>query len=99
MFANDTTVYMADTDDLDMLWKVLKRWCTAAGARFNESKMEVIPIGTRKYRTKVLRDRRTGPNAKEIDTKIHIAKEGEVTRILGGWIGNGIRTKTFGQKR
>ena len=26
MFADDTTVYMVDTDDLDMLWKVLKRW-------------------------------------------------------------------------
>ena len=57
--------------------------------------MEIIPIGTEKYRTKVLKDRRTGPNAKEIDAKIHIAKEGEVTRILGGWIGNGIEDENI----
>ena len=77
MFADDTTVYMADTDDLDMLWKILRRWCTAAGARFNENKTEVIPIGTEEYRTEVLRNRRTGPNTKEIDAKLHMAKEGK----------------------
>ena len=25
MFADDTTVYLVDTDDIDTLWKVLKR--------------------------------------------------------------------------
>ena len=77
MFTNGMAVYMADTDNLDTLWKVLKGWCTAAGARFIESKTEVISIGTEKYRTEVLKGRKTGPNAKEIDAKIHIARKGK----------------------
>ena len=69
-----TTVYLAYTYDLDMQWKILKRWCIAAGDKFNENKMEVKTIG------------------------IHITKEGEVTRILGGWIGNAINDKSTWSK-
>ena len=69
-----TTVYLAYTYDLDIQWKILKRWCKAAGDKFNENKMEVNTIG------------------------IHITKEGEVTRILGGWIGNAINDKSTWSK-
>jgi hypothetical protein len=50
MFADDTTVYLTERDDYAKLKSILDTWCIAAGAKFNVSKTEIMPIGTIEYR-------------------------------------------------
>ena len=93
---NNKTVYLTNDDSLETLWKFLKKWCIAARARFNE---DIISFRTNKYtRAEALKDRKTKPNTTEINAKIHIFKDGEAIRILGGWIGNGINDKCIWSK-
>lgn len=49
-FADDTTVYLSADDGFGELQEILDRWCLAAGAKFNISKTEIIPMGTPEYR-------------------------------------------------
>jgi Reverse transcriptase (RNA-dependent DNA polymerase) len=84
-----TTLFADDT---------LNLWCKASGARFNVSKTKIIPIGSKAYRHEVVETRRTSPLNPIIDRDIHIAKEQEPIRILGGWIGNGIDEQAIWSK-
>ena len=90
LFADDTTVFLNQSDDFDTLTGILSLWCKAAGAKFNEGKTEVIPIGTQTFRNQVIQTRKTDQLNTPLDPGIHIAQDGEPTRILGGWIGNNI---------
>ncbi|KIK33609.1 hypothetical protein CY34DRAFT_27015 [Suillus luteus UH-Slu-Lm8-n1] len=90
MFADNTTVYLSEKDNFETLSDILSCWCKASGARFNTSKTEIIPIGTREYRNSVVSSRRIHPSQEPLPTNINIADEGKATRILGAWIGNGI---------
>lgn len=90
LFADDTTVYLCESDDYEDLLKLLGLWCRASGAKFNKAKTEIIPIGTKEYRKQLLDSRKINPGRTEIDPSVHIAGEKEPTRILGAWIGNGI---------
>ena len=49
LFADDTTVYLAEDDDFETLQRILDTWCLAAKVHFNISKIEIIPIGTKAY--------------------------------------------------
>ena len=49
LFANDTTVYLAEDNDFETLQRILDTWCSAAKVCFNISKTEIIPIGTKAY--------------------------------------------------
>jgi hypothetical protein len=49
LFADNTTVYLSQYDLFDDLTDTLNLWCKASGARFNISKTEIIPIGSRTY--------------------------------------------------
>jgi len=98
LFADDTTVFLAKTDSYDELLPILTLWCRASGARFNVNKTEIIPIGTRMYREDVLRTRKTTPNGMPLPANIHIARDKEPTRILGGWVGNGIDEEAIWSK-
>jgi len=49
LFADDTTVYLSQDDLFDDLTDTLNLWCKASGARFNVSKTEIIPIGSKTY--------------------------------------------------
>jgi hypothetical protein len=55
---------------------------------FNVSETEIIPYGTEIYCKELLATRKLN----HLDEPIHIAKEGEAVRILGGYVGNGIDT-------
>ncbi|KIM82537.1 hypothetical protein PILCRDRAFT_43613, partial [Piloderma croceum F 1598] len=90
LFADDTTVYLNQEDDLQMLTGILRLWCRASGARFNENKTEIIPIGTEYFRNQFINTRQNSQYNTPLDPNIHIAKDKEPTRILGGWIGNSI---------
>ena len=90
LFADDTCVFLSDRDDPRKLRKVLATWCLASGAKFNEKKTEVVPIGTPEYRESVTTERRLYPLALRFEQSVKIAKDGEAVRLLGTYIGNRI---------
>ena len=53
LFADDTTVYLSENDNIGDLYAILQTWCIASGAKFNLEKTEVILIGTKEYRAQV----------------------------------------------
>ncbi|EJD54175.1 hypothetical protein AURDEDRAFT_36728, partial [Auricularia subglabra TFB-10046 SS5] len=92
LYADDTTVYLAESDSYTRLNQILRRWCLASGARFNIAKTELIPFGTEEYRTKLHETRRLNDDDEIIQQGIRIARDGEPTRILGTWPGNRVYT-------
>jgi hypothetical protein len=89
MFADDTTIFLSETDRLDTVYDTLNHWCRASGAKFNIEKTEIIPIGTVDYRTTVITTRKINNlDSTPINNQIHIALDGEAIRSLGAWIGN-----------
>ncbi|RPD55591.1 hypothetical protein L226DRAFT_466944, partial [Lentinus tigrinus ALCF2SS1-7] len=91
LFADDTTVYLSEEDDFGVLQDILDTWCSAAKARFNISKTEIIPIGEVTYRTEVITTYRSTGTWKNFPQNARMAGEGEPVRILGAFIGNGVR--------
>jgi ribonuclease HI len=85
LFADDTTVFLSNTDSLDTLMSILDKWCAAAGAKFNKNKTEVIPYGSTEYKKFVKTTRRPHELAPIIPEGIRINTDGEPTRILGAW--------------
>lgn len=53
LYADDTTVYLSESDLYTSLEKILATWCKASGAKFNLEKTEVIPIGTHPHRERM----------------------------------------------
>ena len=98
LFADDTTVYLDKRDNYNELLSMLNLWCRASGARFNVNKTEIIPIGTPQYRNEFLETRRATLENAHFDDNIRIAREQEPTRILGGWVGNGIDEEAIWSK-
>ncbi|EPT05707.1 hypothetical protein FOMPIDRAFT_1082950, partial [Fomitopsis schrenkii] len=93
LFADDTSTFLAKTDRWTDLWAILKRWCKASKAKFNDGKTEVIPVGSETYRQGVVATRKISAcdlddSDDAIPANIHIARDGEAVRILGAWIGN-----------
>ncbi|KAF9536236.1 hypothetical protein CPC08DRAFT_611588, partial [Agrocybe pediades] len=88
LFADDTTVFLSAEDKFSDLQDILAKWCSASTAKFNIPKTEIIPIGTPAYRQEVLTTRRTTLDNDLIPENLHIAADGEATRILGTWVGN-----------
>ncbi|KAF5331328.1 hypothetical protein D9611_011812 [Ephemerocybe angulata] len=91
LFADDTTVYLGETDDFTLLFALLERWCAASGARFNIEKTVVIPLGSKRQRTEMHRMRRYHPDSEPVPPEIHIAGEGEMVRLLGSYYGYGFK--------
>ncbi|KAF5375513.1 hypothetical protein D9615_009166 [Tricholomella constricta] len=90
LFADDTTVYMSENDEFSELQKILDKWCQVSGAKFNVPKTTVIPVGSKEYREQVITNRRLHRNTAIIPRGIHIAEEGEPTRVLGAFVGNNV---------
>ena len=44
LFADDTTVYLSEKDNIADLQEVLTKWCKVSGAKFNIEKTEIIPL-------------------------------------------------------
>ncbi|CAG8619222.1 14509_t:CDS:2, partial [Acaulospora colombiana] len=90
-YADDTTVYLCETDKLEILEECIELFCKASTAKFNKSKTEVIPVGDPEYRKKLIESRTF--NGKRIENNIKIAKDGEPVRILGSWQGNKVNAE------
>ncbi len=90
LFADDTTVYLSSRDDFRTLQRVLDTWCSAAKARFNMSKTEIVPIGSVAYREEMAETYRSSGVWQNYPRGVHVAQEGEAVRILGAFFGNGV---------
>ncbi|KAI9068665.1 hypothetical protein FKP32DRAFT_1561253 [Trametes sanguinea] len=88
LFADDTTVYLAESDDFGVIQRILDKWCSASKAKFNIAKTEILPIGTKEYRDATVREyRQTGKHG-GLPERARIAADGEAVRILGAYVGN-----------
>jgi hypothetical protein len=90
LFADDTTIYLAEHDSFDTLQAILRKWCHVSGTKFNIKKTVVIPVGSPAYRQTVLQTRKLDTHHNPIPPEIEIAHDGTPTRILGAYVGNGI---------
>ena len=82
LFANDTIVYLSKNDDFKLLQFIFQKWCAASGARFNITKTEIIPVGSKLYRQELIQTRKLNPIQDPIFNNMKIATEGSATRIL-----------------
>ncbi len=90
LFADDTTVYLSRQDDFETLQTVLDTWCSAAKARFNIGKTEIIPLGSPAFRDEMAETYRATGAWENYPRGVHVAQEGEAVRILGAFFGNGV---------
>ncbi|EKM74423.1 hypothetical protein AGABI1DRAFT_15624, partial [Agaricus bisporus var. burnettii JB137-S8] len=95
LFANNTLVYLKEDDNLDLLRQIIQDFCQVSTAKFNLSKTEYLPIGSKEYRKRVIVTRKINDNpGGKIEDNVNIIKEGESLRILGAWVGNGNNQNT-----
>ncbi|KIM29864.1 hypothetical protein M408DRAFT_54534, partial [Serendipita vermifera MAFF 305830] len=87
-FADDTTLYVKETDDYQIIDECLDLFCAASTAKFNHEKTEIIPVGTKTFRESVVQTRTLC--GKRLSDEIKIATDGTAVRILGAWQGNGV---------
>ncbi|KAI0038511.1 hypothetical protein FA95DRAFT_1478470, partial [Auriscalpium vulgare] len=88
LFADDTVLYLKATDRYDVVLQITRKWCAVSGAKFNEEKTEIIPIGSQAHRKKVIETRRLNDQDSILAASIKIAQDGHPVRSLGSWIGN-----------
>lgn len=94
LFADDTVVYASDKDKYDDLQEILDKWCKISGAKFNKEKTEIIPIGSKAHRERMIQTRKIHPSDAPLNQDIRIAKDGDAVRSLGSWVGNEITDVT-----
>ena len=90
LFADDTTVFLSESDPIEDLQNILADWCEVSGAKFNIEKTEIIPLGDVAQRRAITSLRSLNGTNAHLPPNVHIAKDGEPVRILGAWLGNNI---------
>ncbi|KAF9555425.1 hypothetical protein CPC08DRAFT_642869 [Agrocybe pediades] len=88
LFADDTTVWLAEEDNFQDLQNILIKWCRTSGAKFNVAKTILIPVGTELYRQNLIRNRKLNEQGELLPGEIHIAPDGSPVRVLGAYVGN-----------
>ncbi len=58
LYADDTNLFLSKEDNLDYVHTILNEWCKASGAKFNQGKTEIIPIGSKEHRRQVVTSRK-----------------------------------------
>jgi len=94
LYADDTTIYLSESDSYKDLQDILEKWCIASGTKFNTEKTEIIPIGTKTHRTRVITSRKINPTDPPLHPDVRITPDGQAVRSLGAWIGNETRDAT-----
>jgi hypothetical protein len=89
LFADDTSVFINEKDNIKDLTDTIDLYCTASTAKFNMTKTTCIPIGTKEYRENMLETRQINEHS-TVPEAFKLLKEGECVRLLGGWVGNNI---------
>ncbi|KIM64466.1 hypothetical protein SCLCIDRAFT_114936, partial [Scleroderma citrinum Foug A] len=88
LYADDMTIYLSKTDSYIELLKILTKWCTASGTKFNIEKTEVIPTRTKPHRQCVITTRCINPSDPPLPQEVRITEDENAVRNLGAWIGN-----------
>ncbi|OJT01797.1 Transposon TX1 uncharacterized 149 kDa protein [Trametes pubescens] len=91
LFADDTTVYLSAADDFSALQRVLDIWCSAAKAKFNIKKTEIIPIGSKEHRREMAETYQTTGSWQNYPRGVHVVTDGVAVRILGAFMGNRVQ--------
>lgn len=89
LFADNTTVFLRESDSFGDLQEILKIWCRASRASFNVPKIVVVLVGKTEYRENLINTRcfnQTNPPISDI----YIVREEKATRLLRAFIGNEI---------
>ena len=74
-------IFMSKDDDPKDLKDTLDMWCSTLGAKFNENKTVIIPVGSPEYRKNIIDNRKINLNNElTIDKEIIILKDGKTTR-------------------
>lgn len=95
LFADDTNLYLSKGDNLQTTLRILEDWCEISGAKFNQEKTEIIPIGREEHRCMTASTRKLSPHDQTpFPEGTQIAKDGDAVRMLGAWIGNKIEDIT-----
>jgi len=93
LFVDDTLVYMNEDDNKKTLKQMIKIFCEASTAKFNDQKSEVLPIGTKEYRNSVIKTKTINKtNNRKLDQAIRIIEDKDSLRTLGAYIGNNSKT-------
>jgi len=93
LFADDTLVYMNENDNQKTLEQIIKNFCEASTAKFNDKKLEILPIGTKEYKNNIIRTKTVNKTDNDkIDQAIRIVEDNDSLRILGAYIGNDSET-------
>ncbi|KAF9561170.1 hypothetical protein CPC08DRAFT_635824, partial [Agrocybe pediades] len=90
LFADDTTVWLAEEDNFRDLEDILKTWCQTSGAKFNVAKTVILPVGSALYRQDVIRNRKINDQDAQLPPEISVATDGTPVRILGAYVGNNL---------
>ncbi|THU92327.1 hypothetical protein K435DRAFT_672297, partial [Dendrothele bispora CBS 962.96] len=88
LFADDTTVYLSESDNFTSLEKILNTWCTVSTAKFNIEKTEILPLGMKTFRDHLVETRKMKPDHEPIPDNITIDADSISMQTLGGWVGN-----------
>ena len=89
LFADDTNLYLHKEDNFHLVQRILEEWCEVSGAKFNDEKTEIIPIGSEEHCCNTAATRILGPcNHTPLPEGTRIAKDRDAVRMLGAWIGN-----------
>ncbi|OSD02736.1 hypothetical protein PYCCODRAFT_1344237, partial [Trametes coccinea BRFM310] len=88
LFADDTTTYLSEHDNFKLVQNVLDMWCSASRAKFNISKTEIIPIGTKSFREQVVKHYKETGTWNGLPQQAKLAEDGEAIRLLGAYVGN-----------
>ncbi|KAG2050450.1 hypothetical protein BDR06DRAFT_843239, partial [Suillus hirtellus] len=88
LYADDTTIFLNKDDKYSDLENILSKWCLASGAKFNLEKTEILPIGSKTHRERVISTRKLNQHDQPLENNIKIAPDGHHIRSLGAWIGN-----------
>ncbi|KNZ78585.1 hypothetical protein J132_11155 [Termitomyces sp. J132] len=73
---------------MNVLNEIFEDWCIVARAKFNITKTEILPIGTKVFHEEILRERKLRHWNNRIPDNIHIVEDGTSIRILGACFGN-----------
>ncbi|KAL1685174.1 hypothetical protein GGG16DRAFT_129578 [Schizophyllum commune] len=90
LFADDTSAFLSEFDEYSTLERILRTWCMAAKARFNIQKMEIILVGSARFREEFTAAYKATGRWRDYPPNVRVAVEGSVVRILGAFFGNGI---------
>ena len=95
LFADNTTVFLSERDDITTLNAILDKWCTASGAKFNTEKTVIIPVGTPEYHRQVIESHKLSQPFPPFPPALRIAQDGEPVRILGCFVGNSVKQEAI----